>query len=185
MKIRCFIALNIPNEIKGYILEEIESVDPLRKLRWEKSSKFHLTLKFLGDVEEDKIEQIKNVLENFVSGKNPVGLTLEKFGTFYRDKKLSVLWAGFKRSEQLSGYQSELDGMLKGIGFETERRKFLPHLTLYRVKQNSDTKILKRFENHKIKSVNFVADEILLLKSILKPSGSVYKILDKYYLKGK
>ncbi len=184
MKIRAFIGLEIPEEVRKYILNQIEEVDQFRKLRWENSSKFHITLKFLGDVEESKVVEINNVLEKFASDINSVNLTLDRFGAFYRDGKPKVLWAGFRYDRSLSEYQKELDSNLAEIGFPIEKRKFSPHLTLYRVKKNSDKNILKRFENHKFNEKTFSANEIILVKSKLLPKGSVYEILRRYNLKG-
>ncbi len=185
MKIRCFIALEIPREVREYILKRIDEVDNFRKLKWENSSKFHITLKFLGDVEETKIEDVKNVLEEFIADKKPVRMTLDRFGAFYRDKKPKVLWAGFKYNGALTEYQKELERRLSEVGFQVEGRKFSPHLTLYRVKDRAEKSILERFNNHKFVEKTFTADEILLVKSLLLPKGSVYKILERYNLKGK
>ncbi len=185
MKIRCFIALEIPGEVREYILKQINEVDNFRKLKWENSSKFHITLKFLGDVEETKIEEIKSVLEKFIADKKPVRLTLDRFGAFYRDKKPKVLWAGFKYNGALADYQKELERRLSEVGFPVERRKFSPHLTLYRVRERTEKSILEKFNNHKFTEKTFTADEFLLVKSRLLPKGSVYEILERYNLKGK
>ena len=167
------------------MLEQISEVDNFRKLKWENSSKFHITLKFLGDVEESELNGIKDVLEKFAADKKNLKLTLEGFGAFYRDKKPKVLWAGFKYDSRLIEYQKELERELNKIGFPAERRKFSPHITLCRVKEGSDKKVLARFENHKFNERAFTADEILLFRSRLLAKGSQYEILERYNLKGK
>ncbi len=184
MKIRVFVALDLPKETKEFLLNKIQLIDPDRELRWEKSNKFHLTLKFIGEIEEAQLPEIKDVLKKVVKGCKPFELKLSKFGKFTRKGKVAVLWAGFAENTQLSECVTKINLNLSNIGIPIETKKYTPHITLLRIRKNIDNKILHKFDNLTSEHEIYIASEIQLVRSTLKPTGSIYKILEKYNLKG-
>jgi 2'-5' RNA ligase len=185
MKIRVFLALDLPNETKEFLLEKIQLIDPDRELRWEKSNKFHLTLKFIGDVEEELLPKINDVLNNLAAEYKPFELKLDRFGKFKRNGKVAVLWAGFEENSNLSEFVEKINIALSQFGISKEVKKITPHITLLRIRKHVNKEIINKFDNLEHEPVKYVASEIELIRSTLKPSGSVYKVLEKYNLKGK
>ncbi len=182
MNNRLFVALELSREAKEFIYNLLHGIDPQGKIRWESLGKLHITLKFLGQTNLDKTEEIKSLLEKFVVGKEPLSLELNRFGFFKRNKIPKVLWAGFSENETLKKYFSELENGFSEIGFEPENREFHPHVTLKRLKGNEDKIIVEKFLTLRFEPFAFTADTITLFKSELKPSGSIYKALNKYKL---
>ncbi len=180
---RLFIALNIPQLIKDNILEIRNTIYGLEKnVRWEKDEKLHLTLKFLGDVETTKNEEILFRINSLVERHKKFELNLDKFGLFYRNKKPSILWLGFKHSKELLNIVSELDEELEQLNFKKERRKYKTHLTLIRLRGKENISKIKKFLDYQFPALNFEADTISLIKSTLNQSGSVYSNIKSFKL---
>ena len=184
MKVRAFIALDFPKETKEFLLNNIKIIDPDRELRWEKSDKFHLTLKFIGEIEEALLPEINDVLNTLTAECKPFELKLNKFGEFKRNGKVAVLWAGFDENAYLTDCVTKINIKLSKIGIPAETKRFKPHITLLRIRKNINKEILNKFDNLVSEPVKYVASEIQLIRSTLKPTGSVYKVLEKYNLKG-
>lgn len=183
MMIRLFVALKIPDEALNRLLGVCNSIAPEElKFRWEPKEKLHLTLKFIGEVEENLIPEMKSelkLIENF----SEINCEINKFGLFYRFGDPSILWAGLKCSENLELISEELNNKLQKIGVEKDNRKFKPHLTLLRVKRTVDEKLFNKFKNYKLDPIPFKGNKISLIKSDLKKGGSVYTELENFKLK--
>ena len=182
MNNRLFIALDIPVEAKEFIYKLLREIDLREKVKWESPGKLHITLKFLGETGQEKAEKVKKILSDFSKNKEPLNLRLNRFGFFRRNGNPQILWAGFGKNEKLDEYFAELDNLLEKIGFEKEKRKFHPHVTLKRLKGNEDKTVLEKFYTIKFEPFDFIAENITLYKSLLKPSGAVYKSIEKYNL---
>ncbi|MEK6223612.1 MAG: RNA 2',3'-cyclic phosphodiesterase [Thermodesulfobacteriales bacterium] len=165
-----FIAALIPQDIRTKLTNYINTLKHnIDGVKWEESDKLHVTLKFLGDVDESKVDEISNMLDKLVHSYSPFKLELSDFGGFPDLKYPRVLYVGLSGNSELSKFHSELDQYLSKIGFEKESRKFIPHITLGRVKK----KINIEDRPHIIQS-SFQINQIGLIKSELRPSGSVY-----------
>ena len=182
MSNRLFVALELPPQAKEFVYRLLGEIDPKGKIKWETFGKLHVTLKFLGETEKEKTAEVKAVLENFVENKNPLELKINRFGFFKRNGKPQILWAGFERNDAFEEYFSELDERLEKIGFEKEKRKFHPHVTLKRLKGNEDEIIIEKFLTLRFEPFEFIADTVTLFKSELKPNGAIYKAVEKYNL---
>src|SRR3972149_9024661 len=135
-QVRAFIACDIPD----LFLEKISSVqDRLKGLdmdvTWTKVGGIHITLKFLGDIEEGYIDKVAAVIEEISKGQAPFEISIKGSGAFPNLKNPRVVWIGVEDEVNvLSKLQQGLDDRIKGLGFEPEDREFRPHLTLGRVK---------------------------------------------------
>lgn len=176
--IRSFIAIELPEKI----IDAIQKVqERLRSygfnVRWVRPQNVHLTLKFLGDINQAEAEQVgRAILE---SGKRfaPLALAAKGVGTFPSIKRPRVIWIGVAgQLNELIGLQKTLDGKLAAIGFPAEKRAFKGHLTLGRAKGSIGPKQLLEAmaELAGFETEPFVADKVALFKSELKPSGAVY-----------
>lgn len=180
--IRLFIALNIPDEAKDKLIEVRNSVTPNLNYKWEPRDKLHLTLKFIGDFPEQNVDQIKSelmFLENYYSIKSE----FFNFGFFFRRIKPVILWAGMKISEPINKIVSELNLRLENFSIPVDNRKFKPHLTLLRIKNDFDESLVHRFKNFTFEPINFYSNSISLYKSELYKSGSKYFEIKNYKLK--
>ncbi len=178
---RLFIALEIPNEAIDKVLQirdEIYGVP--NNVRWESKNKLHLTLKFLGDVGENMTELIINQLDNIIFDK--FSTEFSHFGIFKRNNFPNILWVGLKESKKLIDIQNKVEEDIELLGYEKERRKFKPHITLLRLKGKEDLNRISDFQKYTLPKINFDIEKILLLKSILKPSGSEYSVIKSFNL---
>ncbi|MEJ5350030.1 MAG: RNA 2',3'-cyclic phosphodiesterase [Melioribacteraceae bacterium] len=184
--IRTFIALELPElELKKIIDIKNNYINDYDNIKWEPINKLHLTLKFLGDTDENIIPAINSELENILKNYEVFELTFDKFGLFIKDKKPRILWIGLKENSKLNCLAQEIDNVISKFGFEKEKRKFTPHITLLRIK-DKDEKFYKDFyklTQVEIPEINFYADKITLFKSTLLKTGSVYEPIKNFYIK--
>jgi len=178
--VRIFIALKIPKNIQEEIFIMCKGVYPEHQIyKWEPTNKLHITLKFIGDVEKDDIEKIIDSL-SFISNYKILNCSLNKFGFFFRDKEPKILWLNIKTDPELFKIVEEINNSLEKFSIPRDHRKFKPHITLLRIKQNLPQKFVDSFVNYKLPEIKFSANEIALIESKLQPKGSVYKDLKIY-----
>ncbi|MEG8988257.1 RNA 2',3'-cyclic phosphodiesterase [Ignavibacteria bacterium 4148-Me] len=184
--IRTFIALELPEqELKKIIEIKNNCIKDYDKIKWEPINKLHLTLKFLGDTDETFIPEINSELEKILKNYEIFELTFDKFGLFIKDKKPRILWIGLKDNVKLNNLVQEIDNVVSQFGFEKEKRKFTPHITLLRIK-DKDEKFYKDFyklTQVEIPEINFKANKITFFKSTLLKTGSVYEPIKNFYIK--
>jgi 2'-5' RNA ligase len=183
---RTFIAIDFDKEIKDTISALIQKWDTGdRNIRWVKTQGMHLTLKFLGDITEDRIKEVKSVLADISKDYPSFRLSLKGTGAFPPGARYPrVIWIGIEMTKTLQNIQTRLENELHKIQFPKEQRKFHPHLTLGRVKgtQNLGV-ILRSLDQHKETDFGeMTVNKITLFKSTLKPTGAEYTILSELYL---
>lgn len=178
---RLFIAIEVPEEIKERVYRAIEPVKALKAdVRWVTPAGFHLTLKFLGEVDERGLEEVKAALGGLSAILPATGATtmrVQGAGAFPGLKNPRVVWIGAEEpSGQLAAIQSDLESRLEAQGFPREDRPFHPHLTVGRVKSSKRTRELADGLSA-LKGLlfgEFPLEEVVLFKSDLKPAGAVY-----------
>jgi len=179
MGIRSFLAFELPVEIR----EQIRVISKeLKKtalpVRWVKADNIHLTILFLGSVDEDTIDDIEEKANLVVKGFSAFRIRLNAVGVFPHWRRPRVIWIGLNGDiGRLSDLRDELQEELKALGFMPEKRPFRAHLTLGRFKgpidRDEDMKwILDRYRD--INSDLYQLNEFILYKSDLKPDGPVY-----------
>ncbi len=182
---RTFIAVELKEEIKKKI-EEVQA--PLKKsgadVSWVKPGNIHATLKFLGEVPEDKIAMVFEGTAKALQGITGFALALKDLGCFPNLRRPRVIWIGVEKGkEELSEIARKIEEEMANIGFPKEKREFSPHLTIGRVKS---PKNIEKLTEH-IKTVNFQTEEIevkevVVMKSQLNPAGAIYTPLKKILL---
>jgi len=182
--IRLFVALVIPEEIKNQIIEIRNNILPSpKKFSWEDNSKLHLTLKFIGEVNENLLELIMSGL-NFLEDFHKINCTTDRFGFFFKSKdEPRILWLGLTIDRSIYFIVDELNQKLSDYSVPIEKRKFKAHLTLLRIKNSVSKDFVEKFSNAEFPKINFVSSEIVLMKSNLSSKGSTYTEIKKYYLK--
>jgi RNA 2',3'-cyclic 3'-phosphodiesterase len=173
-KIRAFIGFFLPDEIKKDVLEIQRSI-PSFKGKLIEENNLHLTLKFLGEISEEELNEIRNLLRRIHFRK--IECCIDSLG-FFSENFVRIIWLYLKNSEDL---QKEIDEALKNL-FKTENR-FMSHLTIARIKSIRNKKeFLDKLKEISFDKPNFFIEEICLIKSELKTDGPEYEILEKYIL---
>ena len=173
---RVFIAIEIPESIKGYIAELQEKIDDKdNKIKPVNKNNIHLTLKFLGEVQPHKITQIKEDLKKIEVGKFSV--YLDKISVFPSKSYIRVIWVGLEPEDKILELQEDIDENLKKL-FKKEKN-FKPHLTLARVKFIEDKKkFIDKFKKIKVENKKIGINNFKLIKSTLTKEGPIYEDLE-------
>lgn len=179
---RLFIAVELPNEIRKQLTELQRRLRPLtNSARWVAPESIHITLKFIGEVPEKRVEEIDEALTGFTW--KPFIVTVHGVGFFPGARSPRVFWAGME-APTMQGLTEELDARLERAGFEKEKRAFRPHITLARAKvtriDSSLVTAASSYSEHDFGS--FTADRVFLFQSTLKSSGALYNKVKEYLL---
>ena len=181
--VRTFIAVPLPAECRE-TLEQIQR--PLRALdadvRWTSVSSIHLTLKFLGEIDPFRVDEIISALRPAVVP--AFGLRLRGLGAFPNFRNPRVVWCGVEgETEKLSLLQAGVETACAGLGFEREARPFHPHLTLGRVNGKRNLQPLQDYIKIGTElECAFLADCVNIYKSVLMPRGAEYTVLKRIEL---
>lgn len=181
--IRSFIAIDLPEETKRGFAEIQEQLKRSRgAVRWVRPGSIHLTLKFLGNIHPGQVDEIAAAATKVVRDEAPLTLCAGGLGAFPSQRRPRVIWVGIQgQVERLGRIQAGLENALELLGFAREQRAFRAHLTLGRVKDRRKCQPLidaiSALEMPKFNS--FDADEIILYKSDLRPTGAIYTKLHR------
>jgi RNA 2',3'-cyclic 3'-phosphodiesterase len=166
---RVFISIEIPSDIRLEV-ENIQRKLPLFNGKLTEKQNLHLTLKFLGEVEDKKVAELKRKLKKLKFKKFESGLG--NLGTF-KPNFLKIIWIKLENCEEI---QKEVDKILEGL-FPVEKG-FMSHLTLARVKdvENKDD-FFSELKGTRFEKKKFIVDRIFLKKSTLTQEGPIYETL--------
>jgi 2'-5' RNA ligase len=146
------------------------------RLRVVKPENLHITLKFLGNVDEGLVPSIVDVMEQCAKTVPAFTVTLRGSGAFPRLRAPRVLWVGVEDGEPMVTLAQLLEAGLEGMGFPKERRRFSPHLTVARVKDRGErAELMRLMEDHRQEVFGEQrVEDIRLKRSELRPDGAVY-----------
>jgi len=173
---RCFIALEVGEDVKQHCRSHIAA---LKKSgfhgKWVENENFHITLFFLGEISEEQMKKTAEIVKN--SRFNHFSLWINQLGFFQKYGKPTVIWLGFQKSDPLQELYSVMKNELEAIGYQGLNKRYIPHLTLGRIK-----KFPEDWED-KLKSMRInnvtITDTVLSLKrSTLTENGPIYKVLE-------
>ena len=175
---RTFIAVNLPDEIKKNVAEATASLKKIDSgIKWVEPQNLHLTLKFLGWVEDRRLPEVVEIAGKV--GAPSFKLKLAGVGSFPEGKSPRVLWVDIiEGAAELKAIASRLEKDYSSAGFRTEEREFSPHLTIGRVKEKRGIdKVME--EMGKLAGVGFgecVIQNIEIMKSTLSREGPIYEV---------
>lgn len=179
--IRSFLAIELPKTIIEKIRELQADLKHARAdVRWVGPEKIHLTLKFFGNIEESKVEEIIQAIEESVGQTSSFSLRVRGTGAFPHLKGPRVIWMGLLDEKGiLVPLQKQLERNLEKVGFAAEKRSFQPHLTLGRVNSSrGKDELIWRVEKHQEEEFGgFGVEKVVLVKSDLRPTGPIYTAL--------
>ena len=187
--IRAFVALDLPGEVKAALSETSHRLAAQlgvhsHAVRWTKPEAIHLTLQFLGDVPIGMQQLLKEAIARGCDGQRAAEVSLDGLGVFPNPKRPRVLWVGIEGDEAsmraLNSLQAAISNELSTLGFKPDKG-FRPHLTLGRGREPAtDAEIeyigrcIARATDHPLVKCTFMLDEVNLVKSELRPTGSLY-----------
>ena len=186
---RCFIAIDVGDEIRaalGDLQQRLQSgVDTKRSdVKWVRPGNIHLTLKFLGEIKDQQIVEICNVVEIVAGRHKGFELDIETVGHF-GGKSARVLWVGpGAGGERLREVAKDIEQQLALAGYPEETREFTGHLTLCRIRNSkAGIKLAQVSEDYKDFKLGTVpVDAVSVYQSQLRPDGPVYTRLGNYKL---
>jgi 2'-5' RNA ligase len=170
---RAFIAIDLPKELKDYLFE-LESKVKEAKITWVSKKNLHLTLKFLGDISQEQLEELK-VLK---TKQKSFSVSLNQLGFFPNAKAPRVIWVSLEPEDDIIELQQNIDQQLLSQ-FHSEQ-KFQSHITLGRIKSlRRKNDFFDSINNLKIEKKSFKIDAFQILVSTLKKDGPVYNVVGK------
>lgn len=175
--VRTFVCLQLP----AFARDRLASIQ--QRLResgaqvgWVKPHNIHLTLKFLGSVPAERLQEVVRAVQRAAVPAPPIALELTVLGCFPDRQAPRVVWVGLKqRPEELKKLQQRVERELVAIGFPAESRPFSPHFTLGRVRSNRNIrKLVAAMQAERLEPLRFQAVEVVVMASRLHASGALY-----------
>lgn len=175
---RLFIAIALPDPVR-------EALSGLRSglpgARWVEPEAMHLTLRFIGEVDETEAEDIDAALAAITAP--AFDLAISGIGSFQSRRRVRSIWVGLQRSEPLARLQGKVESAVVRAGFEPEGRKFKPHVTLARLKNTPVGRVGAYMETHDtLAMAPFPVTAFTLMRSYLNRDGPHYEVLAEYLL---
>ena len=179
---RTFVAVFPPPEVREEALARARRLSLAGRVRWAKPENVHLTLKFLGDVQEEVLDDLCAALEEVCGRHAAFDAELAGFGAFPSARRAQILWAGISAgSGELRSLATDLDATLAPLGFKREKRPYTPHLTLGRARGKPAS-----FEPPPEEYLGeFRIRHVELTESKLTPEGAIYRTVRAFDLKEK
>ena len=191
--IRSFLAVELTEQLRerlGAIQQELKQrltrdLPKGARLSWVQPASIHLTVKFLGETDERLIEPLRAALEPIVAQSLPISLPLERLGVFPRVEQPRVLWADqsdeWEQSMdagRLAEFHRKVEDCCRSFGFELESRPWSPHFTLARIKAGErrvgQAVTAGGILDRPVTLGSLVVTSLVLMKSELRPTGSIY-----------
>jgi RNA 2',3'-cyclic 3'-phosphodiesterase len=175
--VRTFVCIEVPPVVKAHI-EALQHI--LRRndvpISWAKPANIHLTIKFLGDVAASRITDVRHAIERACQAVPAFEIIVEGTGCFPAAKNPRVLWVGLTPlPEELRRLHSNIEAELAREGFARDTRRFAPHLTLARVRDPFKARpTVEALQATGFATETFRASEVIVMRSDLHPSGSIY-----------
>jgi 2'-5' RNA ligase len=188
--VRCFIALDLPDVVREALdvtQGQLRAAAPRADVRWVAAAGMHLTLKFLGEVSDERLGDVRAALDRVTAETAPMELRCAGLGVFPGPSRPRVIWAGMATGlRELGLLAHALEGAVEPLGFLPERRPFRGHATLGRVRSPRGIgplmRALERASGEEFG--RWTASQIVLYRSHLRRTGSIYEPLARVPLAG-
>ncbi len=168
--LRLFVALAIPAALKAQLAGLAGGIPGAK---WVPPDNYHLTLRFIGQVEPWRAQEVDEALATIRA--RPFELSLRGVGTFEKGGRIMALWVGVERTDALAHLQGKVETALQRVGLEPERRRFAPHVTLARTEKAPPEKLIGFVQAHNLfRAPPITVDQFVLFSSRLGKEHSVY-----------
>jgi 2'-5' RNA ligase len=178
--IRLFVAIDLPPSIKEQLVKRCTGVPGAK---WVRPEQMHLTLRFIGEVDEAAFATIRQALADVTAV--PFSMSLNGVGQFPPKGSARVLWVGLNAPPTLFDLQRRIETALNQLGYPPESRPFAAHITLARLKSPPPPESIRQFlsRNADLRSDPIPVTQYVLYSSQLAPSGPTYTVEAAYLLK--
>ncbi len=174
---RLFISLAVAEKTRKAIKSRTSALrGSLRNIRWEKEEKFHITLRFLGQTRRRSIPRICSLIADCCESFSPLILKTEGVDALIRRRYPETLAVIVDGEDPLFDLKDAVDSKLELVGFEPEKRDFLPHITIGRSKKKMKLPELPQFD------LNFTVDRVCLMESELRREGATHTEIESFIL---
>ncbi|MGA2774593.1 MAG: RNA 2',3'-cyclic phosphodiesterase [Candidatus Omnitrophota bacterium] len=187
---RAFIAIELPKEIKEALAGLEEQLKKTNAdVKWVIPENLHLTLKFLGDIEDKQLKKVSEILDSVTNNYPPYTIKISSIGAFPKLSLLKVVWVGIVMgADETKKIFKELEDRIEKLGIPKDGRAFSSHITLGRTRSPSNRKELAKeiqriLKNFKLDNSEFQVTKITLFKSTLSSIGPTYEALKAANLK--
>lgn len=181
---RAFVAIELPDAIKENLAGLAERLRPARvPASWVRPEQIHLTLRFLGDVDKTRLEQISATLRAAYRGTPPFTVRVSGTGGFPNIRRPHVIWVSLHSAEnELAEVQQKAESAAQAIGLTPEERPFNPHLTLARIKDPHAAWPLAAMleQEAQFHAGEFTVSGVSLFSSQLNPKGALHTRLEEF-----
>lgn len=186
MKKRIFVAIDISDEARlkaSAYINFLRQQFPKVRVGWDKPEKLHLTMKFLGEIDGEQLENLQKAVKSATREVSPFKLQISETGVFPSSRNARILWLGVKgETGSLRKLNEVLERECERQGFAKEKRSFKAHLTIGRMKEKS-SELAETHLREKFEPVEFEVSELVIYQSELRPTGSVYSVVSRQELK--
>jgi 2'-5' RNA ligase len=186
--IRSFIAIELSPQIQQHLKETVNGLKTkgANGIRWVDPEKIHLTLKFLGDLSLQSLNELSDTLQKNIPVQS-FSICVQNLGVFPNPRRPRVIWVGIAKSESLTRLQSLIENICTQIGIAPEERDFSPHLTLGRISNPDSISELPKLTQALFLTPigilgSFHPTEFILFRSDLTPQGPIYTKLKSFAL---
>ena len=176
---RLFIAIPLSPAVKAKLCKLYE---PLENIRWQPAQQLHLTLRFIGEAQEQERKIIQEKLEGVHQAS--FEWVMQGVRSFPEKGSPKIIWVGIQKNESLLHLYKAIKQCCAGRGYETSKRRFQPHITIGRVKGTPLKKVRTFLNRHKNWGPETMQVQAFgLFASRLNPEGAVHETLKRYLLK--
>ncbi len=183
---RLFVSVDLPDEFAEPVADLQAAFADASGLNFTDPEQAHVTVKFLGDVAEDRVPDLCTELEGAVAdaGVEPFTARFGGLGVFPSLEYISVVWLGVEEGgEELTRLQEAVEERTTAIGFDPERHDFTPHVTLARMEHAGGKELIQKLVRERDPTVGeTVVEELRLTESTLTPEGPEYSTVESFSL---
>ena len=177
---RVFIGIKLNKNCIESIKRELKSFKKIGSpIKWTRDENIHLTLKFIGEINKNKLEELIRKREENISDIIKFKMIIRGFGAFKKNGILTIFWAGVEKSKELYKLYNLIEDSCHNLGIKKDLRNFVPHITLGRNKKNYNFK--KFFEKLSEMNDKYITEQVVssfqIFKSELTQQGPIYSIL--------
>lgn len=178
---RLFIGVWLSETMRDEVVRYINlAMKESQGFKWSNPEQLHFTLKFLGEVETEKVADIIKALEIVAMGKKPFQLRLGEAGCFPASGIPRILWIGLASAQkELKMLAGDIETVCNNLGFPAEKQAFKPHLTIARAKDRQGNRLKEPSIKTSWQSITLVSG-FSIIESILRPQGAVYRVVKEF-----
>ena len=183
--IRTFLAVPLPNEVKGKKNMFFSTIDQSKvQINWIKSQNLHLTLKFIGYTPENLFGEIVSDLSEIFKNQKPFSISVKDTGCFPSPERPSTLWMGIDgNTNPLKNLVLNIENTMEKLGFPRAGKKFYPHITIARIKYPQKlTPDIQIFLKSHYDPIDLTNDRVQFLASELLKTGTLYSTIKSFPL---